>query len=66
MVPDEEPHGSANVAGAMIPTIFGIIVALGVLIYFTMVRDSEGKARESSEKQDLDGSARSDTQRQSA
>lgn len=65
MVPDEQPQASANIAGGLIPTFFGLIVALGVLIYFTMVRDDEKKTRESTERSEFNGSARSDFQRQS-
>lgn len=62
-MPDEQPQTAANVAGALIPTLFGIIVALGVLIYFTMVRDDAKKPKKRSERLDLEGSARSDSQR---
>ena len=64
-VPDEQPQKSANIAAGLIPTLFGLIVALGVLIYFTMVRDGTKKRKSSSETMDLEGSARSDSQRQS-
>ena len=50
MVPDDVLPAPANVAGALIPIIFTIIVILAIVIYFTMTRDERVKIRDTNEK----------------